>query len=340
MKRAFLVLLVLFALLAATTIQHTLSSPPTDTGNMMGLVPITDMVFALPTAIFAAGLIIVGLGLGAEFWRSVLPMCGADWVPTRRLTLLADAGLWCGWVTLGTCYAALPCIFPWLGLASPDSSSLYSSENYRLLLLIGLGTMIAVRLFNTYLPYRKGTLAMLMSAAVGLMAGQFWWNGLPIDFVALAILLPLGVLLLFPGKEQATNTPFVWLTITALALSLYATGFSQLIVNYPTGPTLYTEGWMELKLWANSLLLLPLIGLLIPALRQKLAAQRTAGAMAILSVLLYNWGALAAPVDSTLQGNLPLLPAAITYGTTLLCLCGLLVLRIRCHRKPKENLQN
>lgn len=340
MKRAFLVLLVLFALLAATSIQHTLGTPPTDTGKMLGLVPVYDMVFALPTAIFAAGLAVVALGLGAEFWRAILPLCGADWVPTRRLNLLADAGLWCGWVTLGTCYAALPCIFPWLGMPSPNSSSLYSAENYRLLLLIGLGTMIAVRLFNTYLPYRKGTLAMLMSAAVGLMAGQFWWNGLPIDFVALALLLPLGVILLLPAGGQTSNTPFVWLTITALALSLYATGFSQLIISYPTGPTLFSEGWMELKLWANSLLLLPLIALLIPALRQKHAVQRTVGAMSILSVLLYNWGALAAPVDSTLQGNLPLLPAATTYAITLLCLCGLLILRLRCHGQPKENQQN
>lgn len=330
MKRAFLILLLFFALLAATAIQHTLSSTPLSTGKMLGLVPVTDMVFALPAGIFAAGLIGIALGLGAEFWRAMLPLCGADWVPTRRFNAMADAGLWCGWVTVGACYTALPCIFPWLSLN--NTATLYNAEHYRLLLFICLGSMIAARLFNTYLPRRHGILATFICAAVGLAAGQCWWNGLPIDFVALALLLPVSVILCLPAQAEAANSPFTWLCILALALSLYATGFSQLIVNYPTGPINMSEGWLALKFTANSLQVIALLLLLIPVLRRNLYMQMLAGGCALGSVLLYNWYAIASPLDAVLLNNLPLAPAYVVYSVTLLCLCGLLTIRILSHR--------
>lgn len=334
MKRAFLILLLFFALMAATAIQHTLSSTPLSTGKMLGLVPLTDMVFALPAGIFAAGLIGVALGLGAEFWRALLPLCGADWVPTRRLNALADAGLWCGWVTLGTCYAALPCIFPWLGMNAADT--LYTAEHYRLLLFIGVGTMVAARLFNTYLPRRHGMLATLMCAAVGLAAGQCWWNGLPIDFVALALLLPVSVILCLPERTDGADTPFVWLSILALALSLYATGFSQLIVNYPTGPINMGEGWLSLKFTANSLLVIGLVLLLIPVLRRNLYLQMLAGGCGVATVLLYNWYAVASPLDAVLLNTLPITPAYCVYAVTLLCLCGLMTIRVLSRRSQQK----
>lgn len=333
MKRAFLVLLLLLALLASTAIQHALSSTPFTSGKMLGLVPLTDMVFALPAGIFAAGIIGIMLGVGAEFWRAVLPICGADWVPTHRLTALADAGLWCGWVIAGTCYTALPCIYPWI--SSVGESPLYTAENYRMLMLIGLGTMIAVRLFNTFLPRKHGLWATLMSAAVGLGAGQFWWNGLPIDFLALALLLPVCTLLCL--HRSGADTPFTWLGILAAALALYATGFSQLIISYPTGPVDQSAGWLTLKFTANSLLLASLVMLLIRPLRRNGYTRCTAGGLGILSVLLYNWYAIASPLDAALIGTLPTTPAATVYGITLLCTAGLLMLRMLCHRHRKEN---
>ena len=333
MKRAFLVLLLLLALLASTAIQHALSSTPFTSGKMLGIVPLTDMVFALPAGIFAAGLIGIMLGVGAEFWRAVLPICGADWVPTHRLTALADAGLWCGWVIAGTCYAALPCIYPWI--SSVGESPLYTAENYRMLMLIGLGTMITVRLFNTFLPRKHGLWATLMSAAVGLGAGQFWWNGLPIDFLALSLLLPVCTLLCL--HRSCTDTPFTWLGILAAAIALYATGFSQLIVSYPTGPVDQSEGWLILKFTANSLLLATLVMLLIRPLRHNIYARCTAGGLGILSVLLYNWYAIASPLDAALIGTLPTTPAVTVYGITLLCTTALLTLRLLCHHTRKEN---
>ena len=335
MKRAFLVLLLLFALLASTAIQHTLNSTPYTTGKMLGVVPLTDMVFALPAGIFAAGLIGIMLSIGAEFWRALLPICGADWVPTRKLSALADTGLWCGWITVGTCYAALPCIFPWIAMNGADS--LYTVESYRTLLFIGIGIMIAARLFNTFLPRRQGLWATLMSAAVGLGAGQFWWNGLPVDLLALALLLPISVILCSLTRREGTNTPFTWLGILALALSLYATGFSQLIISYPTGPIEQSEGWLTLKFVANTLLVFPLIILLTPVLRHHRYIQGAAGACGILSVLLYNWYAIASPLDAALIGTLPTTPATVVYVVALLCLVGLGTLRLFCHRKSKEN---
>ena len=330
MKRAFLILLVLFALLTTTSIQHSLNTPPLSNDKMLGLVPVTDMVFALPAGIFAAGVIGVILGLGAELWRALLPICGAGWVPTHRLSTMADAGLWCGWLTVASCFTAFPFIFPWISTNSTDS--LYTVANYRILLYIGLGTMMTARLFNHFLPRRQGLWATLMCAGVGLGAGQFWWNGLPIDCLALALLLPICLILCTPGKREGADTPFVWLCIFALAVALYATGFSQLIISYPTGPVEMSPGWLSLKFVANSLLVIALVVLLIRPLRYNLFVQQGAGAFGVASILLYNWYAIAAPLCGSLIIPMSLAPAATVYGICLLCLSGLIFLRIQSKR--------
>lgn len=331
MKRAFIVLLVIFALLAATTIQHTLNTPPQSPATMLGLIPVNDMVFALPAGIFAAGIIGIALGIGAEFWQAILPLCGADWVPTRRLSALADAALWCGWTTVGTCTAALLCIFPWLSTA--EFGSLYTPSNYRYLLFIGIGAMISVRLFNTYLGRRHTMLPALICLGFALAAGQCWWNGLPIDFVAAAILLPLAVLLCSGHLTGTDQSPLIWLVITALALALYATGFSQLIMSYPTGPENTSAGWLSVKFTANTLLLLSLIILLTPALRKLNAVRSIAGSMALLAVILYNWSAVAAPLKAYTGNFMPVGAASTVYGITLICLSALMALRLISRRK-------
>lgn len=335
MKRAFLIILVLFVLLAATTIQHTINTPPFGPEKILGIVPVYEMIFALPAAIFAAGVMGVMLGLGAELWRALLPICGADWVPTRRLTALADAGLWCGWATVATCYTALPYIFPWIGVGS--TAPLCTIGNYRLLLCIGLGTMITARLFNHFLPRRQGLWATLLCAAVGLGAGQFWWNGLPVDFLALALLLPICVILVAPCKSEGRDTPFIWLGVFAFAAAIYATGFSQLIVSYPTGPVEMSPGWLTLKFIANSLAVVALVILLIRPLRRIQYMQQCVGALGIASVLLYNWHAIMAPLDGSLIIPLPLNAAATTYAISLLCVSALIIMRLLCHRYTEKN---
>ena len=335
MKRTFLILLVLFILLAATTIQHTLNTSPVGPEKMLGTVPLYDMIFALPAGIFAAGVLGIMLGLGAELWRALLPICGAGWVPTRRLTALADAGLWCGWATVAACYTALPYIFPWLGIGGTDT--LCTVENYRLFLCLGLGTMITARLFNHFLPRRQGLWATLLCAAVGLGAGQFWWNGLPIDFLTLALLLPVCVILVTPCKQEGGDTPFVWLGVFAFAAALYATGFSQLIISYPTGPVEMSPGWLTLKFIANSLLVAALVILLVRPLRRCQYMQQCVGVFGMASILLYNWYAIAAPLDGSLIIPLPLAPAITTYGISLLCVSALITIRLLCHRYTEKN---
>ena len=334
MKRAFLILLVFFTLLCATAIQHTLASTPVSSEQLLGLININSMIHALPTGIFTAAALIAALGIGAEFWRALLPVCGADWAPTRQFTLMADAALWCSWLVLASCLNAQFCIFP--ATFTENADSLYSVENYRMLLLIAGGIMICMRLFNTYIPRRQGIFIVLASAAVAIALGQFWWNGLPIDFLSIALLLPVSAGLLIPTRKENAYLPFVWLTITASALALYATGFSQLIINYPTGPIELSYGWLCLKFTANTLMLLSLILLLIPQLKHMSLVRQSAGGACIISCLLYNWAAIAAPLDAALPQPLPLTAAGITYSTTLICLTALFLLRINCHRKLKE----
>ena len=334
MKRAFLILLVFFTLLCATTIQHTLASTPVSSEQLLGLIHINDMVHALPTGIFAAAALVAALGIGAEFWRALLPICGADWAPSRSFTIMADAALWCSWLVLASCLNAQFCIFP--ATFTEDAYQLYSAENYRMLLLIAGGIMICMRLFNTYIPRRQGIFIALSSAAVAIALGQFWWNGLPIDFLSIALLLPVSAGLLIPTHKENVYLPFVWLTITTSALALYATGFSQLIINYPTGPIELSYGWLCLKFIANTLMLISLILLLIPQLKHICLVRQSAGSACIISCILYNWTAIAAPLDTALPIPLPLTAASITYSITLLCLTSLFMLRINCHRNTKE----
>lgn len=326
MKRAFIVLLLFFALLCAIAIQHTITLPPFSPGKMLGLIPVNDMVFALPAAIFAAGTIVAAMGIGAELWRSLLPICGAAWVPTHRFSRLADAGLWCGWILAGTCFAAQNYIFPWLAANAPNA--LYTAENYRIWLLIGFGTMLAARLFNTYLPRQKGLLPTLMCAAVALICGQCWWNGLPIDFVTAALLLPLGVILCSHSAQQGeADAPFIWLCIAALAFCLYATGFSQLIINYPTGPTALSPHTLYLKFAANTLWVAALVTLLIPPMRSNTIALRIVGGISLAAVIIYNAEAIFAPIYAWCNGLFPSAAAMVTYLLTLSILSALAVLR-------------
>lgn len=328
MKRLFLISLLLYLLLAGTAVQHTLSAPLVGNDKMVGGIPVADMVFALPAGIYAAGLIVIGIGIGAEFWRALLPICGAGWIPTTRLEQLSRASLWCGWLTLGTCCMALPCIFPQLQLTPPPTDSiLYSAENYRLLLAGGFITMLASRLLNTYLPTRGKLIIVLMSAGVGLMVGQYWWNGLPVDYLAMALLLPVSLILCVPSKQLPASSPFLWIHVTALALVLYATAFSQLILSYPAGPVESTPGWLSVKFTANTLLMLTLIAMLTPALRKHRLTQQIAGGASVLAVILFNWSAIAGPLDTALQGTLPLQPAGTVY---CILLCILTVLIIFC----------
>ena len=331
MKRAFLVLLLFFILLCATGIQHTLAAPILSNDKMPGGVSLNEMLHALPTGIFAAGALVAAMGIGAEFWRALLPLCGADWAPTRRFALLADASLWCGWLTLGTCINAQFCIFP--ATFIPGAESLYSVENYRMLLLISCGTMICARLFNTYIPRRHGIFIVLLCAATAMAAGQFWWNGMPIDFLTISLLLPICAILLIPAHKELAAIPFAWLCLVALALVIYATGFSHLIISYPTTSTEMSSGWLSTKFAANTIFPICLIALLIPQLRKCRYIQQFVGAAGLLACILYNWAAFAAPLDNALGGQLPCLPAGIVYTITLLCLSALLILRLFCFRK-------
>lgn len=334
MKRIFLILLVFFTLLCATAIEHTIASTPISTEQLLGLIDINRMVHALPTGIFAAAALIAALGIGAEFWRALLPICGADWAPTRRFALMADAALWCSWLVLLSCLNAQFCIFP--ATFAENADHLYSVENYRMLLLIASGIMICMRLFNTYIPRRHGLFIVLSSAAVALAVGQFWWNGLPVDFLSVALLLPVSAGLLLPSRTENAYLPFVWLTITASALALYATGFSQLIINYPTGPTELSYGWLSVKFAANTLILLSLILLLIPQLKHICPVRQLVGGACIIACILYNWVAIAAPLNAALPTPLPLTTAGIVYAITLTCLIFLMLLRLNCHMKHKE----
>lgn len=330
MKRLFLILLVFFNLIVATTVQHTINAPIITPDKVLGSIHVHELVFALPSAIYAAGLLIVACGIGAEFWRAVLPLCGAGWIPQEHLRRIANAGLWCGWLTLGCCAMALNYIFPQL---FPSPQPTFSNVDYTLMLGGGFIAMLAVKLLNTYLPKQGALIAALLCAAVALMLGQFWWNGLPIDFLAMAILLPTSLHLCIPDKELPLEAPICRLQITALALAIYATAFSQLIISYPTAPVEYSTGWLSVKFCTNTLLVIAIIAMLTPKLRNFYATRAITGALSLIAVAIYSWEALCGPLDAALCGMLPLAPSVCIYAVALLCLSGLCILHAKAYAK-------
>lgn len=331
MKRLFLILLVFFNLIVATTVQHTINAPIITPDKVLGSIHVHELVFALPSAIYAAGLLIAACGIGAEFWRAVLPLCGAGWIPQEHLRRIANAGLWCGWLTLGCCAMALNYIFPQL---FPNPAASYSTTDYTLMLAGGFIAMLAAKLLNTYIPKQGALIAALLCAAVALMIGQFWWNGLPIDFMAMAILLPTALLLCTPDKKLPLEAPICRLHITALALALYATAFSQLIISYPTAPVEYSTGWLSVKFCTNTLLVIALIAMFTPKLCSFYITRAITGALSFLAVIIYSWGALFGPLDAALCGMLPVYPAVCIYIIALLCLSGLCILHAKAYAKP------
>lgn len=336
-KRVFLVALVLFLLLATMANQHVQNAAALLGGaKVLGSIPLWQLYNVLPAGIFAAGTCAAALGIGAEFWRALLPLCGARWTPKMPLSRLADAGLWCGWVTLAACITALVCVFP--AAASDNATGFNDAEHYRLVLQIGGAAMILSRVLAVWLRERAALPIVVLTSATALVCGQFWCRALPISFLGITLLLPWAVLLLcHKGKLSVQQ---FYLTLAAAALALYGQAFPQTIGSYLHNTTDDAELTILNSLLLLGALLLSLV--LRPlGLLHRILLQRLLGVLLLLCCLSPLWYLVAAGAVGAQIGDFRALSVGC-FIVPLACVSGLIALRLwaTAPQNQKEKQEN
>lgn len=347
-KRLFLVVLVLFLLLVTMTNQH-LQNPAAllGGGKVLGSIPLWQLYNTLPAGIFAAGACAVALGIGAELWLALLPLCGARWTPKEPLNRLADAGLWCGWVTLAACATALACVFPWAANAPGDAggscTSFFGLQHYRLVLMIGGGAMILSRLLAAWLREHAALPIVVLASGTALACGQFWCRALPISHLGIALLLPWAVLLLWqPGR---LSRPQFYTTLAATAIALYSQAFPHTISSYvlrlPEPDSLFPAAHTTF----NTLLLLGVLLLSLSlrplGLLHRERILRGVGALLLFCCLRSLWYLVAAGAVGTQLETFFHLSVGC-YVVVLVCVSGLVALRLwaTAPQKKAEKQEN
>lgn len=342
-KRVFLTVLLLFLLLATMANQH-LQNPSALMGNgeVLGCIPLWKLYNVLPAGIFAAGVCAVALSMGAEFWRALLSLCGAEWSPNARLSRLADAGLWCGWTTLAACVSAQGSVFPW-SVGAPGAygpglteTTFFDIEHYKLVLIICGVVMILCRILTAKLQERAALPIVMLVAASALVCGQFWCRALPVGYFGLALLLPWGVLLLWEGGKLRPQQ--FYMTIAALGMALYGVAFEATIGSYviDVGPA--TDHYTLFFPTRSALLL---VGLLVLALAlrpfgllRRPLMQRILGVAIIICCLRHLWYLVAAAAAGQQITELYSLSVGC-YSVLLSCVIGLICLRLWVTRPTK-----
>ena len=342
-KRVFLTVLIFFLLLVTMATQH-LQNPSALMGNgeVLGSIPLWKLYNVLPAGIFAAGVCAVALGMGAEFWRALLSLCGAEWAPSARLSRLADAGLWCGWTTLAACVNAQGSIFPW-SVGAPGAygpglteTAFFDIEHYRLVLIICGVVMILCRMLSVKLQERAALPIVMLVAASALVCGQFWCRALPICYFGITLLLPWAVLLLWEGGKLRPQQ--FYMSIAALGMALYAVAFEHTIGSYVIDVAPLTDHYAHFSPTLSALLLLGLL-LLALALRpfgllQRPLMQRLLGAAIVICCLRHLWYLVAAAAAGQQITELFTLSVGC-YSVLISCVIGLIWLRLWVTRPIK-----
>ena len=331
-KRVFLILLVLFLLLVTMSNQHVQNSAALlGNGQVLGFIPLWQLYNILPAGIFAAGVCGAALGMGAEFWRALLMLCGATWAPRNTLDRLADAGLWCGWLTLAACISALGCIFPSsLTPAATDNLTFFRLEHYRLVLQISGGVMILCRWLSRSRGEWTALYITILTAATALVCGQYWCRTACISFFGIVLLLPWAVLMCYPGHPSRQQ---YYISLTAIVIALYGLSFSPTISSY-----VFDIGPIRQSAFSPLLPLTTLLAALIfrpLGLRRKAWLQYSLGLLMLLSCLRPIWYIVVAGAADTLIDE----HFALGIGcflVPLFCVSGLFLLRLRATSPTKK----
>lgn len=263
MRRYSLLLLVLLLLIINTLMQKIAAADPLTQPDAWALR------HALPAGIAAAALSLVALGMGAQVWRGILPLCSTDWSPQRAWSYMTVCGLWCGWIPL-LCALAY---YPEAG-ASPSAW-----------LIGGFIALIACRMLS--LACRRsgvGLLAGLLTAAVAVLCGQEIWPATPLDALVIGLAAAPALELL---RERDPARQLVWLVAAALFFCAYTAAFGYMLAFYPPGECVSASPWgMGM---AVCFAVLGLAFVVFALLRRSLWGRRVVSSLALAALAAWLW---------------------------------------------------
>ena len=297
MRRYALMILVIALLLANAALKNAAEANP------LTNLPLWELRFALPAGVVAAALCFVALGLGAQFWRGLLPLCGGGaWAPQGLWARVAAAGLWCGWLPL-LCAQTYTAGETQLALGAPSHW-----------LLGAFGALLACRVADVLLHRWRwwGLISALVAAGAAVLCGQELFPALPLCPLVLGLMAAVALHVLI-GSGGALQP--VWLLVACFTFCAYVAAFGYLLAWYvPTElPSGATWGlWMGGVFLAGGLALL-----MLEPLRRSALGPRLIALIGLLAGAAWVWPELAAA-----QRILPAQQAAgiATFAAALLIL--------------------
>lgn len=264
MRRYTLILLVLILLIINTLMQQAAEADPLNRPGMWA------MRHSLPAGIEGAVLFLAALGMGAQVWRGILPLCSTAWSPGRAWSYMTVCGLWCGWIPLLCALAYYP--------AYGEGPSRW---------LIGAFiALIAARMLSLTLQQHKliGLFCGLLAAAAAVLCGQILWPATPLDVLVMGLCASAAMALLLV-REPAPQ--LVWLTSAALAFCAYTAAFGNMLAFYPPGEAGAASPW---GMWmALIFTVVGLVFVIFALLRRTLWGRRAVAAAGLLAVAVWIW---------------------------------------------------
>lgn len=263
MRRYSLVLLVLFLLIINTLMQQATEANPLTHPGMWALR------HSLPAGVAGAALFIAALGMGAQLWRGILPLCSKGWSNQRAWSYMTVCGLWCGWIPLLCALAFYP-----EGSAGPSHW-----------LIGGFIVLVVCRMLNLVCHYTLvGLLTGLLTAAVAVLCGQMLWPTTPLDILVMGLSSSTALLLLVE-KEPARQQ--VWLMSAALIFCAYTAAFGYMLAFYPPGEVAPASPWGMAMALVFALAGLAFV--VFAMLRRSPWGRRAVALVGLLAVATWNW---------------------------------------------------
>lgn len=204
-----------------------------NTDLYLGMVGYEKLWRTFPTSVLAVAACLAAVGIGGQFWGSLLPLCNASWTPSRYLGRLGALGLWCGWPFFALAYGWAVNVFPYVADAGSDFA-LFSRQGLLVQCLVGVALLVGCRVVTYYVGRNIGFAVVPIEAAVALSCGLLWWGGQAVSFLGIAIAMPPALLLLVRGDTESRRE-ISWLLMAGLALAAYGVCSSWLTCGFLPG---------------------------------------------------------------------------------------------------------
>lgn len=270
MNRSILLLVVLITLLLNILMQRVVEANPLTHPTLW------ELRHALPAGVTAATLFITALGMGAQMWRGILPLCRVEWTPQRRWSYFTVGAMWCGLLPLLCALAYYP------AAEAGTSPSPWAATGW---LVAGGAAYIACRVITLVWKRRLAWLAAALgTAAVAVLFGQKLWPATPLDVLVVGLASAASLELLC---EREPSQQLVWLMSAAVFFCAYTAAFGYMLAFYPPGETAPASPW---GMWmAVVFAALGLAFVIFALLRRTVWGRRTVSLLALGALGAWVW---------------------------------------------------